>query len=84
MSDTQETLIEGVIIEPLPGHAFRVRAGADARGILFGSVGLRMRIVKPRLLPGDTVVVQVSRDTTAKGKIVLRTRVGGYGSGSGT
>lgn len=84
MNDSQETLIEGVIIEPLPGHVFRVKTGADPPRILFGSVGRRMRFIKPKLLPGDVVVVRVSRDDTAKGKIVLRTRVPEAGSGSCT
>ena len=73
MPQSKETISqEGIVIESLPGAAFRVRLD-DGREILTHLSG-RMRLNFIRVLVGDRVKVEMSPYDQTKGRIVYRSK----------
>ena len=62
--------IEGVVKEPLPNTMFRV-ALENGHEVLAHISG-KMRLHFIRILPGDTVVVEISPYDLTKGRITYR------------
>ncbi len=71
MPQSKETISqEGVVIESLPGAAFRVRLD-DGKEILAHLSG-RMRLNFIRVLVGDRVKVEMTPYDQTKGRIIYR------------
>ena len=62
--------VEGIIMETLPGAAFRVKLDDD-REILAYVAG-KMRIKRIRILPGDKVKLELPDEKSARGRITWR------------
>ena len=71
---TKEDVIEmqGEVVENLPNATFRVRL--ESGNIILGHISGRMRMHYIRILPGDTVTVQLTRYDLTKGRIVFRAK----------
>ena len=70
MAKEEPIEIEGTIIEPLPNAMFRVELENGHRILAYISGKMRMHYI--RILPGDTVTVEVSPYDLSKGRIVYR------------
>lgn len=64
------TEFEGVVTEALPNANFRVKL-ADGRLIL-GVISGKMRKFRIRVLPGDTVKVEMTPYDDKRGRVVYR------------
>ena len=62
--------VEGTVIEPLPNAMFRVEL--ENGHIITAHVSGKMRMHFIRILPGDTVTVEMSPYDLNRGRIVLR------------
>ena len=63
-------MLEGVILESLPNAMFKVKLENDHEVLAHISGKMRMHFI--RILPGDTVTVEMSPYDLKKGRIVLR------------
>jgi translation initiation factor IF-1 len=72
MPNTQVTEVNGVIVKALPNTQFRV-ALDDGREILAHLSG-KMRLYRIRVMPGDTVKVEMSSYDDGKGRITYRNK----------
>jgi translation initiation factor IF-1 len=72
MLKTDETELEGVVLENLPNTTFRVET-ADGKQYLCTLAG-KMRMNRIRILPGDRVKFVVTPYDPVKGRIVYRLR----------
>lgn len=70
MAKQDKTLVEGVVLENLPGTLFKVRLD-DGREILAHLSG-KMRLYHIKVLPGDRVRVEMTPYDETKGRIVHR------------
>ncbi|PIP29841.1 translation initiation factor IF-1 [Candidatus Jorgensenbacteria bacterium CG10_big_fil_rev_8_21_14_0_10_54_38] len=69
--ETQLVKEEGVVEEALPGLLFRVvLAGRD--GYVLAHLGGKLKLHRIRVIPGDRVVVEMSRAGDERGRIVRR------------
>jgi len=64
--------VEAVVKEALPNATFRVELENGHQLLAHVSGKIRMHFI--RILPGDTVTVEVSPYDLSKGRIVYRTR----------
>lgn len=62
--------VEGIITETLPGTKFKVKI--DEGHELLAHISGRMRMNYIKILPGDTVIVEMSPYDLTKGRIVRR------------
>lgn len=62
--------VEGVVVETLPGTKFKVKI--DEGHELFAHVSGKMRMHYIKILPGDSVIVEMSPYDLTKGRIVKR------------
>ena len=62
--------VEGVVIETLPNAMFRVELKNGHRVLAHISGKMRMHFIK--ILPGDTVVVELSPYDLTRGRIIYR------------
>jgi len=69
-SDQKGIKVEGIAEEALPGLLFRVKLD-DGREILAHLAG-KMKIHRIRVIPGDRVVIEMSRLGDERGRIVRR------------
>lgn len=68
----QEKLVRiGEVLEALPSLQFRIRLSEDGREIL-GYLGGKMRMYRIRILPGDTVKVEMAAESDNRGRIIYR------------
>ncbi|MBF0298000.1 MAG: translation initiation factor IF-1 [Oligoflexia bacterium] len=74
MSDNKEGIIEveGEVLELLPNTKFRVKLKNDHKVIAHISGKMRMHFIK--ILPGDKVIVEISKYDLSKGRIVYRSK----------
>ena len=63
-------MLEGTIVESLPNAMFRVELENGHKVLAHISGKMRMHYI--RILPGDTVTVEVSPYDLSKGRIVYR------------
>ena len=66
----QEAVQEGTIAAVLPNSMFRVRL--PDRAEVVAHVAGKLRLLPVRLLPGDHVLIQVSRYDPSRGRILGR------------
>lgn len=67
--------VEGKVVEPLPNAMFRVELENGHRVLAHISGKMRMHFI--RILPGDTVTVELSPYDLTRGRIIYRkNRVG--------
>lgn len=72
MTDESRTIrMEGVVEEALPGLTFRVVLKEKGTNVL-AHLGGKMKINRIRVIPGDTVVVEMSPTDLTRGRIVRR------------
>ena len=64
--------VEGKVIEPLPNAMFRVMLDNGHKVLAHISGKMRMHFIK--ILPGDTVTVELSPYDLSRGRIVYRSR----------
>ena len=64
--------VEGVVVESLPNTTFRVDIGNGHIILAHISGKLRMNFI--RILPGDTVTVQMSPYDVTRGRITWRSK----------
>ena len=62
--------VEGTVIEPLPNAMFRVELSNGHKVLAHISGKLRMNFIK--ILPGDTVTLELSPYDLSKGRIIWR------------
>ena len=77
MAKEQPITIDGVIKETLPSAMFRVEVeiGGKSHEVLAHVSGkMRMHFIK--ILPGDMVLVEISKYDLAKGRITYRSKKG--------
>lgn len=66
--------VQGKVIEALPDSTFRVLLEENNSEILAYVAG-RLRMNKIKILPGDTVVVEINSLSDKRGRIVYRGRM---------
>lgn len=72
-NDTNAIVLEGIVIAALPNAMFRVEVEVgDERHILLAHISGKMRKNYIRILPGDTVQVEVSPYDLSRGRITYR------------
>jgi translation initiation factor IF-1 len=71
MSETEVFKVEGVITEALPSLLFRVSLSEDNRPIL-AHLGGKLKLNRIRVVPGDRVVVEMTKYDENRGRIVRR------------
>ncbi|NSW77034.1 MAG: translation initiation factor IF-1 [Candidatus Atribacteria bacterium] len=62
--------VKGTVLEPLPNAMFRVEL--ETGKTILAHISGKMRMHYIRILPGDKVVVQISKYDPTKGRIVYR------------
>jgi translation initiation factor IF-1 len=65
-------VVEGKVIEPLPNAMFRVELDNGHRVLAHISGKMRMHFIK--ILPGDTVTVELSPYDLSRGRIIYRAK----------
>ncbi|MFH1289675.1 MAG: translation initiation factor IF-1 [Patescibacteria group bacterium] len=70
IKEQENIIIDGQVLEALPNTQFRVKLedGREVIGILAG----KMRIHRIRVMPGDSVKVEMTPYDESKGRIVYR------------
>jgi len=64
--------MEGEVLENLPNATFKVKLENDH--IVLGYISGKMRMNYIRILPGDTVTVEISPYDLTKGRITFRAK----------
>ena len=64
---------EGEVIETLPNTTFKVKLENDH--VVIGHLAGKMKMYKIRVLPGDTVTIELSPYDLNRGRIVRREKV---------
>ncbi len=73
MTETKDTIeVEGEVLELLPNTRFRVKLPNGHIVLAHISGKMRMNFIK--ILPGDKVVVEISRYDLDKGRITFRSK----------
>jgi len=72
MTGTESIEVEGEVVELLPNTKFRVKLPNGHRVIAHISGKMRMHFIK--ILPGDKVLVEISKYDLAKGRITYRSK----------
>ena len=64
--------MEGEVLENLPNATFKVKLENDH--VVLGYISGKMRMYYIRILPGDTVTVEISPYDLSKGRITFRAK----------
>jgi translation initiation factor IF-1 len=73
MSDVQDTIeVEGQVLELLPNTRFRVKLPNGH--VVLAHISGKMRMNYIKILPGDKVVVEISKYDLDKGRIIFRSK----------
>ena len=64
--------MEGTVVEPLPNAMFRVELENGHKVLAHISGKMRMHFIK--ILPGDKVLVEISKYDLTKGRITYRSK----------
>ena len=72
MSEADTIEVEGEVTEPLPNTKFKVKLPNGHSVIAHISGKMRMHFIK--ILPGDKVLVEISRYDLSKGRITYRSK----------
>ena len=69
----EETIeMQGEVLETLPNATFKVKLGNDH--VVLGHISGKMRMHYIRILPGDTVTVELTPYDLSKGRITFRAK----------
>jgi translation initiation factor IF-1 len=66
----QKEILKGKVIEPLPDMTFKVEL--ENKKIVLAYLSGKMRINYIKLVPGDEVLIEISRYDPTKGRIIKR------------
>jgi translation initiation factor IF-1 len=72
MAKEEAISVEGTVVEPLPNAMFRVELANGHRILAHVSGKMRMHFIK--ILPGDTVTVELSPYDLTRGRITYRVK----------
>jgi translation initiation factor IF-1 len=72
MAKEEAIEVEGTVVEPLPNAMFRVELANGHRILAHISGKMRMHFIK--ILPGDTVTVELSPYDLNRGRITYRAK----------
>ncbi len=72
MAKQEAIEVEGKVIEPLPNAMFRVELEGGHQILAHISGKMRMHFIK--ILPGDTVTVELSPYDLTRGRIIYRSK----------
>lgn len=72
MSKVDSIEVEGVVLEKLPNAMFRVQL--ENGHIVLGHISGKIRMGYIKILPGDTVKIELSPYDLTKGRIVWRNK----------
>ncbi len=73
MSESQDTIeVEGQVLELLPNTRFRVKLPNGH--VVLAHISGKMRMNYIKILPGDKVVVEISKYDLDKGRIIFRSK----------
>lgn len=72
MAKEEAIEVEGTVLEPLPNATFRVELENGHQVLAHISGKMRMHFIK--ILPGDTVTVELSPYDLSRGRIVYRAK----------
>ena len=64
--------MEGVIVDTLPNAQFKVKLKNQAETVIIAQVSGKIRMHYIRILPGDTVKVEISPYDLTRGRITFR------------
>jgi len=81
MAKEDAILLEGKVIEALPNAMFKVEL--ETGNVVLAHISGKMRMYYIRILPGDTVVVEISPYDLTRGRIVYRGTKKEYEKGRG-
>ncbi len=70
MAKEEPIEVQGTVVEPLPNAMFRVELENDHKVLAHVSGKMRMNYI--RILPGDTVTVELSPYDLSRGRITYR------------
>lgn len=75
MSDTKEVIeVEGTVLETLPNAMFRVEL--ENGHVVLAHISGKMRMHYIKILPGDSVTLEMTPYDLSKGRITYRHKVG--------
>jgi translation initiation factor IF-1 len=66
--------VDAVVLEALPNAMFKVQLPNEQKSVILAYVSGKMRKHYIRILPGDTVTVEMSPYDLTKGRITFRGR----------
>jgi len=72
--DDDKFTMEAIVLEALPNAMFRVQLPNEQKSEILAYVSGKMRKHYIRILPGDTVTVEMSPYDLTKGRITFRGR----------
>ena len=72
MSKDEEIELEGTVVEALPNTMFKVDIGNGH--VILAHISGKLRMNYIRILPGDTVTVQMSPYDLTRGRITWRSK----------
>lgn len=73
MTEAQDTIeVEGQVLELLPNTRFRVKLPNGH--VILAHISGKMRMNYIKILPGDKVVVEISKYDLDKGRIIFRSK----------
>jgi len=73
MSESPDTIeVEGQVLELLPNTRFRVKLPNGH--VVLAHISGKMRMNYIRILPGDKVIVEISKYDLDKGRIIFRSK----------
>ena len=73
MSEAQDTIeVEGQVLELLPNTRFRVKLPNGH--VVLAHISGKMRMNYIKILPGDKVVVEISKYDLDKGRFIFRSK----------
>ena len=64
--------IEGIVTDTLPNAQFKVKLKNQAETVIIAQVSGKIRMHYIRILPGDTVKVEISPYDLTRGRITFR------------
>ncbi len=75
MSDTKEVIeVEGTVLETLPNAMFKVEL--ENGHVVLAHISGKMRMHYIKILPGDSVTLEMTPYDLSKGRITYRHKVG--------
>ena len=72
----EKIILDGIVLDSSKG-VFRVEL--ENEHVIIGHLSGKMKMYKIRVLPGDTVKVEISPYDLSRGRIIQRERVSGKG-----